>query len=520
MQTDSIRSLHILKQILLTDDREKVSQLEAELANLKLSIEDKEKLITTLEPVIADLLTKKIRDSKDEMADALAPVMGSAIKRQIQDAKETIIDALYPVIGKTIRKAVSEAMKNLAKTVNEKIDNAFSFRIFRKKVRARISGLSTAELLLNESLPFTIRDIFYIHKDTGILLAHTSSGVQSTQQQKELLSGMLTAITNFSKSAFKSETERDLNVIEYDDLHIYLENGRHAYLAVVTSGIADDGFYKAIHILENQCHKKYAAKFHNFNGDVSVFSDADDTFAKTILTFNTAEPKEIKQNKSARYAFYFLLLLLLTWAVVSFIPETKQPSISNTVNNKVMLDENGLKEILSNKNIPELSAALNNVHFIIHDNIIFLEGFAPSEIAALKIAKAVAQICGKSVIVDHLDYTSDLQNFVKYIHVYFAKNSTTIDSAYTDILIQLADRLKSSAFGMLRIKGYSDNTGAPAINLRISQERAANIKAFLVFKGIEPAKIKITGFGSGTAEPVNTSKQEQALKRYVCFEVY
>ncbi len=518
MQADNTQAFQLLKEILLTEDRDKIQVLEAELETLKLSLRDKEALIATLEPAIADLLSKKISDSKSEMANALAPVMGAAIKRQISEAKETIIDALYPVIGSTIRKAVAEAMKNLAKTVNEKIDQAMSFRLFRKKVQAKISGLSAAEILLNESLPFQLHDIFYIHKETGILLAHFQPDTQSIQANEELLSGMLTAIRAFSKSAFETETERDLNVIEYDDLHIYLEDGRYAYLAVVISGIAPPEFYKHIHLLENRCHQEFTTELRGFSGDVTPFSKAPGIMSEA-LGFTTDASVPTTNPHFGRYVVYLLFLALISFAVYFLWPnESTPPAVTDTSTESVRFNEHKFRTYIK-KFYPQLTAQLNSVQIVLHDNLIFLEGSVPSESDALSIAKAAAQVSGNTVIVDHLDYHSAIQNYVRKISVYFKKNSAVIDSAYSDLLKQLAGHLTKADFSLLTVYGFSDFTGAPDANMKISKKRAENVRRFLVANGVQADKIVTTGFGSYGTETDISSMDGLASKRCVTFEV-
>ena len=519
MQADNTRALRLLQEILLTEDRNKIQLLASELERLKLSLSDKEKLIATLEPAIADLLTKKIKDSKDEMANTLAPVMGAAIKRQISEAKETIIDALYPIIGSTIRKAVAEAMKNLAKTVNEKIDQAMRLRLFRKKIQAKISGLSAAEILLNESLPFQLHDIFYIHKDTGILLAHFYPDKQSLRANEELLSGMLTAIRAFSKSAFETKTERGLNVIEYDDLHIYLEDGRYAYLAVVMSGVAPPQFFGYIHTLESRCHQKFATELRDFSGDISPFSQVPAIISE-VLGYN-AEPGDVQATPSpmGRYIVYTVFLILLSFAVYAFWPESSpsQPIAKPSVENS-HFKMSAFREFIKLAE-PRISVLLDSIQIVAYDDLLFLEGSAPSETVALTIAKASAHFSGKSVIVDHLDFRSALHDYVSKISVYFKQNSTQIDSVYSALLLQLAKHLQASDFTLLMLNGYSDLSGTPEENIKISKKRADRVKQFLVANGIKAKKIKAIGFGSYGTEPDN-SKAGQAAKRCVTFEVY
>ncbi|RMG67542.1 MAG: hypothetical protein D6715_04535, partial [Calditrichaeota bacterium] len=143
-----------LKQLLLDEDQRRIHELEAELARVRKQLADREQLLATLEPVIADLLERKIADSKEEMAEALAPVIGQAIKKQVEESRDDVVDALYPVVGRMISKAMTEAMKRLVQNINQTLNQTLNVRLWFKKVKARVLGLQPGEVLLAESLVF------------------------------------------------------------------------------------------------------------------------------------------------------------------------------------------------------------------------------------------------------------------------------------------------------------------------------------------------------------------------------
>ncbi len=495
MQADKTQALHLLKKILLSDDRQKIEQLETELARLKLSFEDKQELITKLNPVIATLITQKISDSRDEMAEVLAPIMGSAIKKQIRDAKESIIDALYPVIGQTIRKAVTEAMKNLAKTVNEKLDRAFSFPLLFKRIRAKLSGVSTAELLLNESLPFQVHEIFYIHKETGILLAQASLQSQKLQSNPDLISGMLTAIRNFSSSAFEKEEGNELNRIEYENLQIYLEVGRYAYLAVVTSGIPPETFFTRMHEKEMECHRKYAEQLRHFEGDTEPFSSAAQAFESTFSSFNKAESTESTEVHSSHGWVYFLILLILAGlAYFFFFRSNAEPPPVATVSDS--LQQAGKEEKLRMALIAQGLDTLSNIHFIVQGTTILLEGNAESETRALQLARQITKSTQAKIIINHLNYPKMPLNKIEQLRIYFKPNSSELDSVAKDSLLWLSQTLKTWPHFKLLITGHSDTTGNAEINRIISEKRAAHVAEFLIQSGIPANQLKSVAQGS------------------------
>ncbi len=495
MQADKAQALQLLKNILLSDDRQKIEQLEIELAKLKLTLEDKQKLIAKLNPIIATLITQKIADSREEMAEVLAPVMGSAIKKQIRDAKESIIDALYPVIGQTIRKAVAEAMKNLAKTVNEKLDRAFSFSLLFKRIRAKLSGVSTAELLLNESLPFQVYEIFYIHKETGILLAQASLRPQKLQSNPDLISGMLTAIRNFSSSAFEKDQGNELNRIEYENLQIYLEVGRYAYLAVVTSGVPPETFFARLHEKEMECHRKYAEELRHFKGDTEPFAAAIQPIEAAFSSFNKAEGTENTEVQNGHGWFYFLILLILA-ALVYFFFFKSNTEASSAAALSDGLQQSGKEEQLRKSLSAQGLDTLSDIRLIVQGTTVLLEGKIESENRALQLARQITESTQAKVIINNLSYPKAQLDKIEQLRIYFKPNSSELDSAAKDSLLWLSQTLKAWPHLKLLITGHSDTTGNPGINRLISEKRAAKVTEFLIQSGIPERQLKSVARGS------------------------
>jgi len=315
MQTTKDKSLEALRRIILEEDEKKLMRLEEELSNLKIQIADKEALLDSLEPVIADLLERKIISSRDEMAEALAPIMGEAIKRQVSEAKEDVVDALYPVIGKAIRKSVAEAMKKLVESANQKIDQTLRRRLFAKRIQSKITGVPEGELILKDTLPFHIEEIFLIHKASGLLIAYVSSSQAETTVDEELIGGMLTAIRDFVAEAFKTEQKQDLNEIQYGDSRIILEMGRYSYLAVVVSGVIPGDFKDHLQKLDRRIHNRYFKQLRQFNGDMTELGEIAKPLQRYLKTHNLEREPAIPQ-KQRPYLLYFLSFVLLAVLLV------------------------------------------------------------------------------------------------------------------------------------------------------------------------------------------------------------
>ena len=79
-----------------------------------------------------------------------------------------------------------------------------------------------------------IEDIFVI-SNSGILLAHKTKELRPDMDDT-LLSGMLTAIQDFIKDAFKDKSKFGLRRLDFGDSVIHLKRGEGFYIAVVLSG--------------------------------------------------------------------------------------------------------------------------------------------------------------------------------------------------------------------------------------------------------------------------------------------
>jgi hypothetical protein len=243
LTSESDPALDALRDILLAHYRQRVGELETELDELEERVTDRDALIETI-----------------------SPVLGEAIRRQIRDSREEMIEALYPIIGQLVIRAVSEAVQDLARTVDARVRRSFDLRSVWWRIRARLGGVSQAEMSLRTSLPFAVTEIFLIHRETGLLLWHGSHEPKAARDS-ELFGSMLTAIRDFAQDAFGRGKEGQLEEIEYGDEHILLEATRHAYLAVVVSGVEPPGFRAKVRERLVEVSHRYARILRDYDGE-------------------------------------------------------------------------------------------------------------------------------------------------------------------------------------------------------------------------------------------------------------
>lgn len=274
-----------LKSILLTEDQQRIAELEAALAELKAQLSHKAQLIATLEPVIGEVLEKKIGDSKDEMARSLAPVMGAAIKRQIKDAREDVIDALYPIVGRMVAKAVAEAMKKIIANINANLNRTFKFSRWFRQQKARLQGIDPAEKVLADAFPFQLQRVFLIARDSGLLISYAGASQSGPEHDEaHIIGGMLTAIKSFMETSFAGSREGDLNEIEHSEFTIRINSGRYTYLAAVFSGVAGNELDEELRNLHIRIHERFHRQLRSYDGDNSRLQGIEQPLREIIRT--------------------------------------------------------------------------------------------------------------------------------------------------------------------------------------------------------------------------------------------
>lgn len=220
--------LSIIKDILLTDEREFVSSIEKKIKILERTVNEKKNLSTKVDPIIEEKLQQFVK----EIPDTLGPTITEALKEEIKNSQDAVVEALFPILGKMVKRYVQHEMKLLSEKINTQVNNTFSFKRFFKKAKSKTYGVNESDLIIQQQTNTKIEQVIIIEKGSGIVLAEYS---KTKMTDEDMIAGMLTAIKSFVEDAFKKESQ-DLQYIEYDLYHIHLQNFSSFYIAIVISG--------------------------------------------------------------------------------------------------------------------------------------------------------------------------------------------------------------------------------------------------------------------------------------------
>src|SRR5437588_386397 len=83
------------------------------------------------------------------------------------------------------------------------------------------------------------------------------------------------------------------------------------------------------------------------------------------------------------------------------------------------------------------------------------------------------------------------------------------------VLDQVAGSLVANPEIRIEIAGYTDNTGSAPLNVRLSQARAASVRAYLARKGVSPERMVAKGYGASGFIAPNTTAPGRAQNRRV-----
>lgn len=110
---------------------------------------------------------------------------------------------------------------------------------------------------------------------------------------------------------------------------------------------------------------------------------------------------------------------------------------------------------------------------------------------------------------------SDLSNLT----VSFDVAKSAINDENTTVLSKVLAILNSNASASIILSGHTDNSGAEKFNKKLSMQRAAEVKSYLVENGIDASRLKTVGQGELSPKASNNTSEGRALNRRVEFSV-
>ena len=174
----SAAELAELRELIFGGERRQFEELRRRLDTAELT---REELAEKLPEAIAH---RAARDR--QLALALAPTVENAISESVRRNPREIATAIFPVLGPAIRKAIAEAMAGLVNTINRAIEHSLSPRGLRWRLESWRTGVPFAQIVIRHALVYRVEQVFLVHADTGLLLAHACARARGQRRRPHL----------------------------------------------------------------------------------------------------------------------------------------------------------------------------------------------------------------------------------------------------------------------------------------------------------------------------------------------
>jgi len=361
--------LEKLKKLLLSDELEKLIQLESRLKELTLQSNDEEVIAAKIIPLFDKILLERLK-SKDQntitilsdhlakiiaqtsqrnpeaLSHSLQSVLASAISEEIASNKDVMIDSLYPIMGGMISKYITAAIKELMENINERIDNGLSLDRYKRKIKSRITGVSETELLLEESSDAHILSLFVIQKKSGLLISEANLKDKEINDP-HMVASMASAIKDFINDWAEGNKESaQVQLVSYGSSTLYIESAGSVYLIAFLDAEPDQEQRMKINRFFASVIKEYMKFFQKFDGDdsskeVKSLNGKIQNFLD-IQNKNSAQGKKKSKSNFTQYIAIFLAVLLFVgigyWAKDKLIEYQIKKEIFVQTGYKITID--------------------------------------------------------------------------------------------------------------------------------------------------------------------------------------
>ena len=516
------------------------------------------------------------------MSQALVPSIEDAIRVSAKRDPKRLANALFPVMGPAIRESVAETVSAMMQQVNQLLENSLSARSIKWRINAFRTKRSFAEVMLSETVLYQVEQVFLIHRETSLLINHLTSA-NAIVKDPDMVSSMLTVVTDFVKDSFVVDKQQNVKSIKFGRLNLLFEAGPHAIIVAAVRGVIPADLQITIREQVEELHRLYSSKLESYDGDAEQFPDTYEQLDKCLLSKRKNDKLETSSKQKipwpAIIALSLLVLLPLAWWLFSKIEQNKWNNIVNQLQAEsgiVILDHhkqdgeyfvNGIRDPLAkdpaeivadkqsfNKPIKwnmqsyysnEINIVKQRILHVLNPPTGITTNFQNGHLTIQGEADAawIAALPNKlpfiwgvnSVDTAQLREIEDLQQEIQQlvgsieeVVIEFAPNSSELSS--NDLIfienvhqqindLQALTERAGRAF-KLGILGFADISGTSAANIVISEKRARSVHDELARKGVVEDELLAKGLGSYAAQSEFTKTLKCQSQRCVMFEVY
>ncbi|MDZ7740839.1 MAG: hypothetical protein U5Q03_03590 [Bacteroidota bacterium] len=294
----------------LNELRELLTGMESrDLVKIRTWLHDVDAFAEDISTVIP-LSIKQLVEKRILLPKTLLPIVEEAIESSVLSNPQKLANALFPIMGPAIRKAVSEDLKKMIESLNNALENSFSPKRIGWRLQAAFSNRTYRDIVLSHILVYRVRQVFLIHRRTGILLQHEIDE-SVAHKDPDMVGAMLTAINDFVRDSFDVGQDQEIQTVQIGEFNVWVEQGPHAILAGIVEGNPPAELREVFQQALEKIHLDFPKALVHFDGDTAVF-DEDHTHLSNCLKKQTRSKK--KRPVLLIIIFIILLGLLGYWA--------------------------------------------------------------------------------------------------------------------------------------------------------------------------------------------------------------
>jgi len=129
-----------------------------------------------------------------------------------------------------------------------------------------------------------IEDVFLVYRD-GVLMYHLSRSLVE-DKDGDVLTGMLTAVQEFVRDAFRYGEHRELHQLDFGDYRMLIERSQHVYLAVIYSGKESPLLRRKVREVLDGVEASYGPVLEKWDGNMEQVIGARDIIRDRMFAQN------------------------------------------------------------------------------------------------------------------------------------------------------------------------------------------------------------------------------------------